>query len=810
MSSRELIQRIREKSELNRALAGDESPSTGSSSPDLVREIQEQVSRELARRVDSTLERFSQRLERLPASPPPALATDELHDRLGRIQDSVRDLVQRLDRVAGELDAQEDAPGMTTADLRQQLEEWWRDCELERSAAADRAAADTPPASDSATSRESVEAIERLGESLGARFAELRTQLEERIEALQTSFDASAERADHEEAENRATSPDEALVGVRESLETLHAMWAEFMVRIESNADADAPDADPADAEFGAATIDAWRDSVRDEVRALEDRLAERIAHAIESASVEPQPMAIDLDLSALDAVKVALESWGAQWQEWIARSEASDADPAVEPFDANELRNALVHELHSIEDRLGERVCDQLLGHLSTHLDERLARFESTSDDGPTVSTFDPSSLDPITTAIERLEARWDDFVREASADSTEDAADPSAPDASEWRDAIAGELSGLEARLGEKWQELAAASAAESDSDRDADSAADAWRARLDELQARIEARFDALGESWDERWQTFDAAPRPEADPNASASSEEILGRLDQLEAALSERIAEARQWLADHGNDDGREAEDAGVPSHGAAFTELHELEERLNSAVIALTQHAEAGRLGAGSGGVDEEMLDRWEARILDAIQNGPSPAAAPAPVPADMPTPPVDAPVSESLLFARLESLEESVQAFVTRSGETLTQTILDRCLELEHTVPEQVSEKVGGLAASAPPALELPEALVQMPDVVIGLRRDFSLLVHTVNNHLEDAREQTDRIADAVIAKLRDHPDLLGQAGGATAEGATADLDDQVEATLDARSHVSADGAPAAAKETEEQAESA
>lgn len=781
MSSRELIQRIREKSELNRAVAGDESAATGTSPPDLLHDIQEQVSRELARRVDATLERFSQRLDRLPASPAPTLATDEVNDRLGRIQDSVRDLVTRLDRFAGELEAHDDAPAMSTADLRQQLEEWWRDCELERSAAASRAAAEAEPAT--ATERDGVanaDAIERLAESLDTRFEELRSRLEERLGTLQVSVDASAARAGHESDDAEAASQDEALIGVRDSLETLQSMWSEFMARIES-ADSDSVDseaADPASSEWDLAeSLDALRDSVRDEVQALERRLAERIASAIESASVDPQPMAIDLDLSALDDVKSALESWETQWREWIAKSDPGNVEAGTGAFDPNELRRALVEEFQSIEERLGDRVCNQLLEQLASRIDERLARLEPASTDD-SATAFDPSSLDPLTAAIEKLEARWDDFVRASEANGS---ADPVAVDPNEWRDAIVAELSGLETRLGEKWQERAAAGRTDTDDDSADDSADDEWRARLDELQSRLDARFDALGENWDERWQALDDASRSE-DASPSASSEEILGRLDRLEEALSQRIAEARQWLADNATEGDREAE---ADREGSAFAELHELEERLNSAVIALTQHAEAGRLAAGQGGIDEETLDRWEARIIDAIQNGPvatAPIEQPAPAAA-----PADAPVSESLLFARLESLEESVQAFVTRSGETLTQTILDRCLELEHTVPEQVSERVGGIASSEAPALELPDALLQMPDVVIGLRRDFSLLVHTVNNHLEDAREQVDRIADAVIEKLRENPDLLSAGGATGADEGNADLDDQVEEALDA-----------------------
>ncbi len=136
--------------------------------------------------------------------------------------------------------------------------------------------------------------------------------------------------------------------------------------------------------------------------------------------------------------------------------------------------------------------------------------------------------------------------------------------------------------------------------------------------------------------------------------------------------------------------------------------------------------------------------------------------------------------LTDAVLLARLESLEEGVRASVEAFHAKTTQTVLDRCLELEHSIPNAIrsvtppteAPTTAMIAESAPAASStpteivdvvrsliegntLPDNMLELPDMVMNLRKDFSLLVHTINSHLEETRNLSQHIRQCVIEAM-------------------------------------------------------
>ncbi|MEM7261098.1 MAG: hypothetical protein AAF488_03845 [Planctomycetota bacterium] len=274
---------------------------------------------------------------------------------------------------------------------------------------------------------------------------------------------------------------------------------------------------------------------------------------------------------------------------------------------------------------------------------------------------------------------------------------------------------------------------------------SSVEASGASLDEIESVLEQQFS--------RW-VEQIAPSPEATVSAAA-----IESLDL--SAIEQRLCEHLEQSLENGAV-------ASAPSDLAARLDAFEstLEERLDAILSNLGptvapedfQSALRESVREIAAEYDEENNDSGDA----------SEAAAPT----------TDSKVADSgALIARLEGLEEGLRSTIESFHEKTTQTVLDRCLELEHSIPKGIeanlsegvsvsedgaagSREVVDVVRSLVEGNALPTDLVELPDMVLHLRKDFSLLVHTINSHLEETRNLSNQVSRCVVEAMKDLDD--------------------------------------------------
>ena len=163
------------------------------------------------------------------------------------------------------------------------------------------------------------------------------------------------------------------------------------------------------------------------------------------------------------------------------------------------------------------------------------------------------------------------------------------------------------------------------------------------------------------------------------------------------------------------------------------------------------------------------------------------------------------------VVMEKLESWEECYEVYEESDDESPadaggssdenTVNLLERFADLEATLTgswESVAERLG--ASTANPLPELPKLLEEirvlmetnlassgdaqgqggpehadLGEQIQGLRKDFSLLVHTINSHLEDSQDLTNRVATTVRDTLQ----------SVSAGGGSAELAERLESAL-------------------------
>lgn len=445
----------------------------------------------------------------------------------------------------------------------------------------------------------------------------------------------------------------------------------------------------------------------------------------------------------------------------------------------------------HDLLKEIQERVSQELSDRVAT----TISRFEERLDFAPNLDPAPHSEGNPerVLDSLERLESE----VNKLSS-HLESASD----DRLARSDSVALTPEDFRQQLEEWWRDCETARSNEPDPATtltELDGRIEQLRGRFDERLAEVESSASQLAPTsesaaelaeiraslagLESMWEQFVQSSALTV-PNAPAQQDEARGDRSGAVTPWSAQLSHLEKVTREQLEKWSQRPEPASAPSlpsgssgenSNEGLARLAELEDRLNSAVIALTQHAEAERK-SGSGALDEDALSRWGQRLEQQLCDAIGQLTVVAPPAADPPgesteaiNPSVEVDLdaiatSESLLFARLESLEESLQRELNEAGEKVAQTIHDRCLEVEHTIPERLAEKTAQIESPSG-EVELPESLTQLPEVVMGLRRDFSLLVHTINSHLEESRDQVDRIAEAVFERLKSEGVVIGQA---------------------------------------------
>ncbi len=119
-----------------------------------------------------------------------------------------------------------------------------------------------------------------------------------------------------------------------------------------------------------------------------------------------------------------------------------------------------------------------------------------------------------------------------------------------------------------------------------------------------------------------------------------------------------------------------------------------------------------------------------------------------------------------STLLGALRGIEEGIKHSVSQNLDAAVKSLIERLPEVNlssedtratitdsaSATPEADNSQVIDVVRSLVESNTIPDSVLKLPELVKNLRKDFSLLVHTINNYLEESRDLPDRVAEAVM----------------------------------------------------------